>query len=174
VAKSFFSVDFAPQVIESAKEIVKRELPEHIAKKIHFSVADAANLPFKDNSFDISMSFSTLEHIPDEKQRQEAFREMARVTKRGGCVIITVPNKLNFLAYRRSSRLQNQGDCPYGYEGWYTPSELKRILIQNGLQPVYFASSAGDYSELPLQVSRIYSFIVRRFGLRMGWLGKKV
>jgi len=174
IVKEFYSIDISPEVIEFAKKVADFELSRHLRKKLHFQVADAADLPFEDNFFDVSMSFSTLEHIPDENKRKKAFSEMARVTKKGGAVIITVPNKLSFGNYRNSVKLQNEGNCPFGYEHWYTPNELKRIMTENGLKPVFFASSAGDFSSSFRFVGLMYTLLTRKFGKRMGWVAKKV
>jgi SAM-dependent methyltransferase len=55
---------------------------------------DAANLPFTDNAFDLVVSCETIEHVPDVNA---AVREMFRVTKPGGQLILTTPNYLNFM-----------------------------------------------------------------------------
>lgn len=48
--------------------------------------ADAENLPFKDNSFDVGYSFGVLHHTPNT---EKAIREIYRVLKPGGqCVIM--------------------------------------------------------------------------------------
>jgi len=83
IVKEIYSLDISPEVISSAKKVADFELPQHLSKKLHFQVADAANLPFEDNSFDVSISFSTIEHIPDENKRKNAFSEITRVTKGG-------------------------------------------------------------------------------------------
>lgn len=141
---------------------------------MHFHVADAADWPFKDNLFDVSVSFSTIEHIPDENKRKNAFSEITRVTKRGGWVIITVPNKLSFWNYRNSIKLQKEGNCPFDYECWYTPGELKKIMAEVGLMPVFFTSSAGDFSGGFRFVTKAYNLLVKKFGKRMGWIAKKL
>ena len=135
--------------------------------------ADATDLPYDDNFLDVSMSFSTLEHIPNEGKRLKAFSEMARATQKGGYVIITVPNKLNRRLYKASMKMQKADNCPFGYEHWYTPGELKKILIETGLEPVYFASSAGDYSNNFRILGKIWNLLTRKFGKRMGWVAKK-
>ena len=174
IVKQFYSIDLSPEVIEFAKKVIEHELSSNLIEKIHFEVADAADLPYADNLFDVSMSFSTLEHIPNGKKRLKAFSEMARVTKKGGYVIVTVPNKLNRRLFEASMKMQKTGNCPFGYEHWYTPGELKKILVENGLEPVYFASSAGDYSNNFRILGRIYNFIVKKFGKRMGYVAKKL
>ena len=50
----------------------------------HTVVADAENLPFEDNTFDIAIMDAVLEHIPDVSK---AYAEVARVLKPGGLFI---------------------------------------------------------------------------------------
>lgn len=47
-------------------------------------VADAENLPFPDNHFDVAIMHAVMEHIPDVSA---AFRECARVLKPGGVLV---------------------------------------------------------------------------------------
>ncbi|MFA6078126.1 MAG: class I SAM-dependent methyltransferase [Candidatus Omnitrophota bacterium] len=51
--------------------------------------ADARNLPYKDNSFDIVYSIGVIEHF---KETRRALEEQVRVCKTGGTVIAVVPN----------------------------------------------------------------------------------
>lgn len=50
----------------------------------HTVVADAENLPFEDNTFDVAIMDAVLEHIPDVGK---AFSEVGRVLKPGGVFI---------------------------------------------------------------------------------------
>ncbi|PBQ31498.1 hypothetical protein CNR22_06875 [Sphingobacteriaceae bacterium] len=50
----------------------------------HTVVGDAQNLPFEDESFDIVYMNAVLEHVPDVSK---AFKEVARVLKKGGIFI---------------------------------------------------------------------------------------
>ncbi|MCI5056344.1 MAG: class I SAM-dependent methyltransferase [Flavobacteriales bacterium] len=50
----------------------------------HTVKADAENLPFEDNSFDIAIMDAVLEHIPDVGK---AFNEVSRVLKPGGLFV---------------------------------------------------------------------------------------
>ena len=58
-------------------------------------VADAAALPFRDNSLDMLISESTLEHT---LHAEEAMREMRRVVRPGGFVYISIPFVMPFHA----------------------------------------------------------------------------
>jgi SAM-dependent methyltransferase len=58
--------------------------------RLTLEVADGRALPFADASFDHAYSISVLEHIPEPGDEQ-ALRELARVTKPGGRVVVTLP-----------------------------------------------------------------------------------
>ena len=60
---------------------------------LYFREADCAALPFADASFDVVVSFETLEHI----EAQEAFLdEVRRVLRPGGIVVLSCPNKAEY------------------------------------------------------------------------------
>ncbi len=62
-------------------------------------ILEDGRLPFDDNSLDAAISIEVVEHVED----QFAFlREMARIVKPGGLVIVTTPNTLN-----ANSRIRN-------------------------------------------------------------------
>ena len=52
--------------------------------------ASALELPFADASMDVVIASEVLEHIIDD---EDALREIARVTKPGGSVVVTVPRR---------------------------------------------------------------------------------
>jgi SAM-dependent methyltransferase len=169
--KEFYSIDIAPEIIRVANQIADKEIHPEFRKKIHIQVADATNLPFESNFFDLAFSFSTLEHIPEKEKREMAFKELIRVTRKGGYVIITVPNKLNIGKYIRSKLMQKKGTSPFGYEHHYTPFQLKKILLKNGVKPIFYCSSAGDLSGV---FFKLHDFVTKFFGHRMGWIGIKL
>lgn len=51
-------------------------------------IADACNLPFNNDFFDVVVSFDTFEHIKNDK---ESVSEIYRVLKKNGVLIFTVP-----------------------------------------------------------------------------------
>jgi tocopherol O-methyltransferase len=52
-----------------------------LSDSVHFQVADAQNMPFGDNSFDLVWSLESGEHMPD---KQQFLQECYRVLKPGG------------------------------------------------------------------------------------------
>ncbi len=70
-------------------------------------VTDATKLPIKDNSVDMIITESTLEHIPDVEL---AIQEICRVVKPGGFVYISIPFLMPFHASPNDYfRLTNEG-----------------------------------------------------------------
>lgn len=59
-----------------------------------FDQADIAALPFDDDSFDLIVSFETIEHVPDAGS---ALTELARVLAPGGLLLISTPNTHEYL-----------------------------------------------------------------------------
>lgn len=80
----------------SAVAIAKQRLLRHpsLADRVTYVQADAQNMPFEENCFDIVVSCETIEHVPDPRA---AVREMNRVCKLGGMLFLTAPNYLNFM-----------------------------------------------------------------------------
>jgi len=173
VVKEFHGIDYSADVIEFGVEFLKHELAESVCNKIFLQQSDAADLPYEDNFFDVSFSFSTIEHIPGKENRDKAFSEIARVTKKGGYVIITLPNKYNFPTYKKSMKQQRSSKSPFELEVFYTPRELKNILKKNNLKPILFSSSGIDVGGGFQLFSGIFTRIFRKFGYRIGWLAQK-
>ena len=54
--------------------------------------SDVRRLPFADGAFDLVVSNSTLDHLPDVAAIDEALAEILRVTRPGGVAIVTLDN----------------------------------------------------------------------------------
>lgn len=73
-----------------AKKTAQRRLKK-LGLKTVLKIYDGKTLPYKDNSFDGVISNEVFEHVDN---RQAFVRELQRVLKPGGKLIITTPNKL--------------------------------------------------------------------------------
>jgi ubiquinone/menaquinone biosynthesis C-methylase UbiE len=89
---SVCGADFSASAVDIAKEKLRRN--PSLADRVTYVQADAQNMPFEQNSFDIVISCETIEHVPDPGA---AVREMYRVCKPGGVLYLTTPNYLNFM-----------------------------------------------------------------------------
>ena len=113
--------------------------PEHfqVPELECLPVAPDGCLPFADASMDAVVSIEVIEHVED----QFAFlRELARVTKPGGLVIVTTPNVLNL-----NSRVRN---LVWGFPCLYDllPLDDQDIRFMGGhihpISPYYLAYTA--------------------------------
>jgi ubiquinone/menaquinone biosynthesis C-methylase UbiE len=80
---SVYGIDLDPNMIRLAQKDQRNKDPN-----VSFRVADAANLPFDDASFDF-VSVCLALHEIDEEMRNKTISEMRRVLKKGGFLICT-------------------------------------------------------------------------------------
>lgn len=90
-------------------------------------------LPFLDNTFDLVFNSGVIEHFKYPGNLEQV-KEMTRVTKRGGEVIINVPNSfcLWYILIKKVLMLLKRWQ--FGYEESYTPWRLERIVKEAGLR----------------------------------------
>jgi 2-polyprenyl-3-methyl-5-hydroxy-6-metoxy-1,4-benzoquinol methylase len=89
--------------------------------------ADIVHLPYGDGSFDVVVSSEVLEHIHDGKA---AVRELVRVLKPGGDLVVTVPRYLpERVCWALSAAYHHE---PGGHIRIYRKGELVRLLEDAG------------------------------------------
>ncbi len=87
------------------------------------------DLPFKDNTFDNVLCFETVEHMPDPSK---FIAELSRITKKGGEVIITMPNWLWEPVHAFAAKFgihHSEGPHRFLHHG-----EVKRYIKEAGLR----------------------------------------
>lgn len=104
-----------------------RRVARQLGHEVAFVVADARELPFLDGSFDVSFSYSVLQHF-EKTDARAALREMSRVTARAGTLLVQMPNVFGLrqafnLARQRFRRDRN----PFRVRYW-RPGELRRTF----------------------------------------------
>ena len=85
-AKQVTGLDIDSESIEHASLRYKKN-------NLRFVQGSCADLPFEDDSFDMVISFETLEHL---EQQQEMLVEFSRVLKKDGILIISTPDKKHY------------------------------------------------------------------------------
>lgn len=81
--------------------------------------ASILELPFEDESFDLVCAFDVIEHVEDDKL---AVREMARVCKKGGVFMVTVPAFMF---------LWSEHDVVNHHFRRYTAAQLRGVTAEN-------------------------------------------
>lgn len=77
---------------------IKQRLELYDLKAHDLQVADAENLPYQDNSFDLVYSWGVIHHSPNTIKCLE---EIVRVTKPGGAIKIMIYNRHSLFAFYR-------------------------------------------------------------------------
>ena len=93
---------------------------EGVSEKIELHTGDMRKLPFGDASFDVIVSSLAIHNVPDAGGRAEAVREIARVLKPGGRVLLAdfkfVADYAKTLREAGLSEVQTRG---LGLRFWY-------------------------------------------------------
>jgi SAM-dependent methyltransferase len=118
------SVDLLPSEVEAWRRLTAG-MP-----RLRLEVADGRELPFADSSFDHAVSVSVLEHIPEPGDEQ-ALRELARVTRPGGRVLVTLPHAPGYREEWRDEPVygvETQGPgARYLFQRLYDPPRVDRL-----------------------------------------------
>lgn len=83
VATEVVGVDLSSKIIVHAQEKYKRS-------NLKFLTGNASNIPFENETFDVVVSYETLEHL---NEHDEMISEFYRVLKNDGILIISTPEK---------------------------------------------------------------------------------
>jgi ubiquinone/menaquinone biosynthesis C-methylase UbiE len=105
------AVDLSAWAVDQAKISYKRE-------NLQFMTMDVCDLKFKDQTFDVVISFQVIEHIKDYKKH---LSEIKKVLKPEGIFIISTPNK-NITSCNREKPL-----FPFHLKE-FCPEELSNLL----------------------------------------------
>jgi len=145
-------VDINKKMIEFSK---KRAKKTGVTDKVKFIVADAQNLPFKNDFFDVVIAESVNAFVND---KQKAINEYARVTKPGGYVglneatwiktpppqeIIEFFSQLHVKLSKAGLKAYNNWLNEYDMDGWVT------LLKNAGLKNIY----AKAHKSTPQKIS---------------------
>jgi len=117
--RKIFGVDISKEMLEQAK----RDYPES-----HLQISDAKKLPFKSGTFSAVITARFICHTPEYR---EVIKEMVRVTKPGGSIILDFPNKHSLAVITTKVRIF------FGairYFNFFTYEDIEKIAGENNLQ----------------------------------------
>ncbi len=128
---SIVGIDVSRNIVMQAKDQARR----HNVDSSKYLCCDVKHLPFHDNSFDLIISDSTLDHFPSESDIVTAIKELGRVLQAGGTLILTIDNKGNltyppFILFRFWMKLKL---APYYIGRTLSRTRLRQALNESGL-----------------------------------------
>ena len=130
--------------------------------------ADVRRLPFADGVFDVVVSNSTLDHFAAAEELVAGLRELRRVLRPGGCLLVTLDNPANPIVALRARLpfplLHRLGLVPYFVGVTCGPRELPRILAHEGFEVWETTAVLHCPRVLAVAVARVLD---RRAGPRM-------
>lgn len=114
------------------------------------NVANAEQLPFKNNSFDCIVSTDAFEHIPDDAA---AMDEAFRVLKDSGYLIIYTPCTDGILSNTKMIDLYHQSEKSYLLDQrYYSMESLKELAQNSGFKVEYLGYHNVFFQELFTQL----------------------
>jgi ubiquinone/menaquinone biosynthesis C-methylase UbiE len=176
-----YGIDLTPEAIENTKS----RLELYQLKAADLRVADAENLPYPDNFFDLVYSWGVIHHSPNT---QRCLEEIIRVTRPGGSVKIMVYNRHSlyaaYLYFRfaimRGRPFQSLNTIIYNHQESmgtkaYTTEEIKTLLKKYPISLVLLQTSMYEHDMMFYRpsIKRFVSFFSRIFGWwHLGWYMK--
>ena len=95
----------------------------------HVVAGDIRNLPFQDHCFDKTVSVTALEFIADGEM---AIRELFRVTRKGGFIVVATLNSLSPWALRRKEEA-GKSQTLFRKAIFRSPDELASLALVKGI-----------------------------------------
>lgn len=143
-AKNVVSLDLNKGDIKIAKCI-------NPGKNVIYYVGSIEDIPHKSNIFDCVICIEVLEHL---KKDEKAIKELARVLKKEGKLIITIPSKdfpfsydpINYILKRFGKKI-NAGAWSWGHERLYSVEDLEKKVRLKVLGIKYLSYSLVGFIE---------------------------
>jgi SAM-dependent methyltransferase len=143
--------------------------------RLELEVGDGRALRFEDASFDAAYSVSVLEHIP-EPGDEEALRELARVVRRGGRIVATLPYAGTYREdWRDAPVYADQGgeSGRHFFQRWYDDARVERLTAAAPALELVSSQVSRLEPNLNDLYTRTFPLLVP-FGLLFGLVARRV
>jgi len=92
-AKKVYAFDYDTEATRYARERFGSD-------RVEFLTGDVAVVPFRNDTFDVVVSFEVIEHVPDHER---FLGEICRIMKPTGTLLVSTPNKVTSGLFRRKA-----------------------------------------------------------------------
>lgn len=159
-----WGIDISPRLASMSQQKARQK-----GANLNVCVTDVRRLAFKDNQFDLIISTSTLDHFPEI---EISLKELYRVLKPKGVIILTLHNATNVLVYLMFKLMKFFRKYPFGYaEGTYSLGKTKQLIMSAG---VNLEKSTGIIHLPPLLPTIINEIYRRKNGTILAKLCQKI
>jgi len=118
--RNVVGIDYLREKIEICK---RYHIPAHYG--------DACGLEFADRSFDCCLFMEVVEHLFEP---EKALKEIHRVLRKGGLLLLMFPNDFLFKCARLGFLKLKEAFSPSGHIRQWTPSEMRKALEKVGFE----------------------------------------
>lgn len=157
------------QVAKSVMAVDIKERPnwkQKTTKLLKFKVADVLSLPFKDSSFDVAYARNLIHHVDNPLL---ALKEMKRVVKPNGKIIIAEANRYNPIFYIHMTKIWKHEH--------FTRPHLKN-LIKNVYIDSHFYYFEAQYFPTDIEIvhiiERLWEMLVEKINLYHSFLSYNI
>lgn len=127
-------VDISPKSLAFARRYFERE-----KLTAQYAMQDGLRLGFRDDAFDVVWNGGVIEHFADEG-KIALIREMYRVVKPGGLLLISVPNAHDWPFRLGTWIAERRGKWIFGFEDDLHAARFRRLAAAAGLENVEFTA----------------------------------
>jgi SAM-dependent methyltransferase len=123
------ATDLLPEPVDVARRYAEAQgISGEGPGRVRAETQDGRHLTYADNHFDAAFAVSVLEHIPGDGDTQ-AMREMVRVVKPGGLVVVTTPYDLKYREDSVQGSFSGRPGEETIWERHYDEEALERRLL---------------------------------------------
>jgi ubiquinone/menaquinone biosynthesis C-methylase UbiE len=160
--------------VDRSRNLIAAARARHVDAGCEFEVADAAALPFADETFDAVRVDRSLQHIADPGR---VVREMVRVTRRGGVVLCSEPDWGTYLLGGPHSALTEriQHDWIRSFQNPWIGRELSSLLAAAGVgerrqEALWLPTQGFAESDLLFEIGANARRLAAEFPEALPWL----
>ena len=148
--KKAIGIDISSESIDFAKKFSKK----------NFLIGDAQDLKFQNDKFDCVISIDSFEHFPNDKQ---VIKEVYRVLKKNGTLIIYTPCKEGVLSKTKSASLYHSDKNSFMIDyRYYDKNSLEKLCKENKFKIEHMSYHNIFIQEFLTQILTYFSSIFKK------------